>query len=975
MKGQNCYDDVDRLLEELHRGLQFEIFTAYERREHHGIESYTAEHYDGDSSQLHDTLISLNDTMRGIWFTINSMKHGKRKIEFIDSFNAIGLDLDCGKEGDDRKTIENYKQQKTVMLLNLQLVPTVIIETKNGLQPLWFLFPGEITDNDTHNSIQRMMQAKLGADPNAIGGERLYRLPGYHHWKDASDPFLCKIIHSDYNKRYKLDELTHKFGGQRKLKDLRKKSIGKRYNNKPISLEAFTDDGDPRCIADGCRALAALEQKKDASHIERFAMVTIYLNLGQAGLDHFRKIAENWNDYDENVTEYMIEHTIKQGYKPMTCRCMIEHGICPGRCVNISDKHSPIAFYYHPVPMLPSRVDERELLDVDSLPMKKDYNIIQEKVINKFADYNQTLSDEHKEIFKIASAVMSHRCPDEKPIVIPFVPGGGKTTYIIEYLRYMTERCREFGAILVVERQETITDIARQINEHRLCGNNAWKYQRNIAYPMLGYSNDDCRMGHRTYKPSQCKTCDVPFNACRVKYNFAMQKRYPVLIISQARLFEMSDRDDALGTLRFWEERIQVGPDEYETIKHPRRLLIIDEKPKLVDNVDTNDAMWDQLISDVKEFTPDHLDEVEKAVNIVRNYYSMPDEYDVIDAIDDEFRWSKDFINSWKDNYLGDYPDYPTLLRRIITEGGLFSRQDNIVSLTHYNNIYWADYNAVIFDGTAMTDPDYRDDRFIFWDLPHLRPYYNLKINVCMEQNLSKTYYQKHSDFIKKFCKDIIDIADGGITYVVSYKGYEAEFEKYLKNNNVKLEHWGNTKGRNDIVSCKNIICAGLLHKGEKFYHSKDIALHGPREGRRSFGCVTNDKVRRFVDLDTESTKVFDFLTELIQDIFRTGLRNHYDDNEINVYLCTRDVNLINLLEASFPGCIVNIDWKPDALLHSREKFRRFVDENIDKFNTNAKLVRAYVDEGNSVTTDDISEVLEISIDDAGKILRRINNN
>ena len=210
------------------------------------------------------------------------------------------------------------------------------------------------------------------------------------------------------------------------------------------------------------------------------------------------------------------------------------------------------------------------------------------------------------------------------------------------------------------------------------------------------------------------------------------------------------------------------------------------------------------------------------------------------------------------------------------------------MSLTHYNNTYWGDYNTVIFDGTAMTDPDYRDDRFVFCDVPHLRPYNNLTINVCMEQNLSKTFYQKHPDFVGMFCEDIIDVSDTGMTYVVAYKGYEAEFESYLQNgNDVKLEHWGNTKGRNDIISCKNIVCAGLLHKGETYYHSKDIAVHGTREAERSFNCVTTGKVRRFVDLNTESTKVYDFLTELIQDIFRTGLRNHYDDDEINVYLCT----------------------------------------------------------------------------------------
>jgi len=72
------------------------------------------------------------------------------------------------------------------------------------------------------------MVEKFGADRGAIGGERLYRLPGFYHWKDASKPFLCKIIHKDYSKRYTLKELTHKFGGQKKLARLKKKAVGGR---------------------------------------------------------------------------------------------------------------------------------------------------------------------------------------------------------------------------------------------------------------------------------------------------------------------------------------------------------------------------------------------------------------------------------------------------------------------------------------------------------------------------------------------------------------------------------------------------------------------------------------------------------------------------------------------------------------------------------------------------------------------------
>ena len=94
-----------------------------------------------------------------------------------------------------------------------------------------------------------------------------------------------------------------------------------------------------------------------------------------------------------------------------------------------------------------------------------------------------------------------------------------------------------------------------------------------------------------------------------------------------------------------------------------------------------------------------------------------------------------------------------------------------------------------------------------------------------------------------------------------------------------------------------------------------------------------------------------------------------------SMYTCTRDANLINLLEQFFTGCKINRDWKPKALLESRESFREFASESGDRYNTNAKLVRAFIADGNSLTTDDISEVLGVDKHYAAKMLNRINNN
>jgi hypothetical protein len=56
--------------------------------------------------------------------------YGKRLVELIETFIAIVLDLDSGKEGYDLALIEQGKQKNLTMLLDLQLPPNIIIEKK-----------------------------------------------------------------------------------------------------------------------------------------------------------------------------------------------------------------------------------------------------------------------------------------------------------------------------------------------------------------------------------------------------------------------------------------------------------------------------------------------------------------------------------------------------------------------------------------------------------------------------------------------------------------------------------------------------------------------------------------------------------------------------------------------------------------------------------------------------------------------------
>ncbi|MDZ7796995.1 MAG: DNA-primase RepB domain-containing protein [Candidatus Marinimicrobia bacterium] len=314
MKGQ---DEVREFLTQLFTDQdQFEIFTIIDDK--HVSARYPKETPANLSTIDYDKLSRINGY--AIYFTPNSMKGGKRSKATVDKFNTMFLDFDF------KDHLDKGKADTISTLEGLQLPPSAIVETKNGIHAYWFLQAGTISDSETYEALQRAMQEKLGSDHQAIDCSHLMRLPGFKHWKDPKDPFDVKLISKRYDKRYTLDELAHKFGGKKKLKELKKKHQAGAYSNKPITPAAFSGRGHIDNIASQCRAFRNIESRRDLGHHERLALVWVYSNLGQTGIEHLMEVLEKQNDYDEEVSTSFINHSIKRGYKPPTCKWMQENG-------------------------------------------------------------------------------------------------------------------------------------------------------------------------------------------------------------------------------------------------------------------------------------------------------------------------------------------------------------------------------------------------------------------------------------------------------------------------------------------------------------------------------------------------------------------------------------------------------------------------------------------------------------------------
>ena len=157
----------------------------------------------------------LNNDGYGIFFTPNSFKDGKRTKENILKINAIFGDLDVSKSEYKESQEEIEKKKSNLLLaLNSYCPPSIIIGTKNGLQPIWYVSDERI-DGLILWQRQYITEGLIdwSKSNGALGDEvkditRIIRLPNFYHHKQ--DPYLIQEIEGN-NKIYTLEELAKFF--------------------------------------------------------------------------------------------------------------------------------------------------------------------------------------------------------------------------------------------------------------------------------------------------------------------------------------------------------------------------------------------------------------------------------------------------------------------------------------------------------------------------------------------------------------------------------------------------------------------------------------------------------------------------------------------------------------------------------------------------------------------------------------------
>lgn len=158
------------------------------------------------------TLKWLNeDKNKDIYYIPN---HGGTTNESIDLITAVFADWDCGKDGNgnyfDIETVAQKKLEYIPKIEGSPLAPSYVIETRNGYQLYWFVYPG--MTNEQFTDIQKRIAYFFKGDPVVHNPARVMRLPGFYWTKPTKGcpRFFVRIV-SHCDRRYYYNEINSSF--------------------------------------------------------------------------------------------------------------------------------------------------------------------------------------------------------------------------------------------------------------------------------------------------------------------------------------------------------------------------------------------------------------------------------------------------------------------------------------------------------------------------------------------------------------------------------------------------------------------------------------------------------------------------------------------------------------------------------------------------------------------------------------------
>lgn len=588
----------------------------------------------------------------------------------------------------------------------------------------------------------------------------------------------------------------------------------------------------------------------------------------------------------------------------------------------------------------------------------------------------------------------------DKITIIPAKAGFGKSSYIYSFLSNLCKHINsgalskfsKQGVIIVTDKIEALRQLEKDIYKDNGCYHKNGKYETKYTYILEAWNKNSFRDGIckneaiEKYEYGMCSPMECPYyDRCKMNYQKQQQVYSPILLMTNARLKQYGDRLD--------EYRAWIDENKKEQI---RDIVIIDEKPAIIDNYKIDTQLFSTLKKTVEETKVNGTDVIETKEFLLKELHEMENEVLKLRNEVSQYRnciccgtkervFTEEFNERWK-NIIGfRNTDLLNAVEKMFTMGALWCNADVPYFKTlGIKNFNYDGFKTYIFDATAELDPDYEDDRFQFLNIEDYKNYENITFHVfrAKEMNMSKTALDLRKNPWKNTAvANWINDKFTDKTYVVTYKANVKIISQQLKKlgtlifidrdeEKPVIPHFGDTKGSNEFKDAKNMVQIGWNKAPSDEYLAQCLSRNAVFE--KLFEKQEDKAARTAKILENENGyfKGYDeaniymwrkMAVEFEQEVFRTCVRDFSADNAVDIYIFKPDAKVIELIRQRFKKChIIRDNSIPEEFQQEKILGRQTADGNDNKIQSFVKWLKNEWD-GNKISIKDIKNKFEIS--------------
>lgn len=603
--------------------------------------------------------------------------------------------------------------------------------------------------------------------------------------------------------------------------------------------------------------------------------------------------------------------------------------------------------------------------------------------------------------------------------------------FIKEICKAIKEGLIQPGMIIVTDKLEELKKIQMELTEeighYKVEIINGKEYTTPFTYVLEGWTDKSLSEGIclnkkvKTYKAGMCSNVCAFFTDCKMSKQRKEQQFSPILLMTNARLETFGESVNQYG---YYIDENGMSQSRTMIINDEKPVMIdsMSVSIPLVNNIE-NDIYHIPIANESDQKEKDKLlakwNKVRTILKDKLNHYSSKYERFLVSNINNEpiLLNDEEFINLW-DKYMGNkYKNELRHIHSVLVRGGLFcntKKQGIFINTIFMKDLINENFKTVIFDATALVDPDYSnsigsayEDIIRFINIENIRTFENVTFNFYQSHKINKSQFRSKNYLTSACVRFVESMPKNNQTYIVTYNEVASNMLKQLKErNNVlvkksskdelwghtnKIEivtfdddtlfYFGNTKGSNKAKDCMQMVQFGWNTLPDYVYATKYLCTDFNEERMNTIfqKCSNIEVAENFSKYLTHGENYkfnnhhlylyqnYSMLTDYIQEVFRTKLRNYNFDKPVEINCFQVDEVLIGMVKQLFPKCKTNIIYDKLSYFEEEKVVSR---KNGDK----ATILKEFIDnweDGKELTTKDICQSTGLTTNDIDNLKRK----